>query len=378
MVAIPPADGNAGVVHIKVYNNGFEQKRDDLAIPLEECGTGIGQVLAILFVVSTATSGRTIVIDEPNSFLHPGAARVLIQLLRSEKFAQHQFIIATHSPETIATSRPDELLTIRWEDNESKIYCQAGSELAAIQSSLRDIGVRLSDVYGNDAVIWVEGPTESECFPKLLAASGHEVPPRTEFISVVNTGDLEGPDADTYWRVYHRLASRSVILPETVAISVDREGKSQELRAELVRRSKGLIRFLPRRTYENYLMHPEGIAVDLEGKEIKTEDVARWIETNRSEKRYFRGTEAKMHCSKDDWVEHIDAPKLLNDLWSKVTEDRHNFDGNKVRCSVAITDWLLNNDPESLSGLMEYVASLINGKLSSSLGNVRHAHSGDQ
>jgi predicted ATPase len=59
---------------VRLWSADPATERDDLAIPLQESGTGVGQVLAILYVAMTVSSG-VIVIDEPNSFLHPGAAK---------------------------------------------------------------------------------------------------------------------------------------------------------------------------------------------------------------------------------------------------------------------------------------------------------------
>ena len=86
---------------------------------LQESGTGIGQVLAILYVVVTSDEPRLIIIDEPNTFLNPGAARKLVEILRT--YPQHQYIFATHSPEIIRISEPGTLIAVRWEDGESKL-----------------------------------------------------------------------------------------------------------------------------------------------------------------------------------------------------------------------------------------------------------------
>jgi predicted ATPase len=89
---------------IQIWQVDPATERDDLAITLNDSGTGVGQVLAILYVVIASNTGRTIVIDEPNSFLHPGASRKLMQILRS--FDQNQYIISTHSPEVINVTEP--------------------------------------------------------------------------------------------------------------------------------------------------------------------------------------------------------------------------------------------------------------------------------
>src|SRR5208282_407665 len=93
-----------GMVEIVVWCHDPESQREDLAVPLSESGTGIGQVLAILYVVMTSNRPQVIIIDEPQSFLHPGAARKLIEALKL--YPEHQFIIATHSPTIISAANP--------------------------------------------------------------------------------------------------------------------------------------------------------------------------------------------------------------------------------------------------------------------------------
>ena len=67
----------------------------ELAMDLDASGTGIGQAIAMLTVLVSADNPRILVVDEPNSFLHPSAVRKLIQIFRD---SPHQFIVTTHSP----------------------------------------------------------------------------------------------------------------------------------------------------------------------------------------------------------------------------------------------------------------------------------------
>jgi hypothetical protein len=52
---------------IKVWSQGHE-RREDLAVPLNQSGSGIGQVLAILYVVTSSNHPQTIIVDEPQNF----------------------------------------------------------------------------------------------------------------------------------------------------------------------------------------------------------------------------------------------------------------------------------------------------------------------
>ena len=65
------------------------QDREDLTVPLSEAGTGVGQVLSILTVVLEADHPTLILLDEPQSFLHPGAIRKLIEILK--RYPRHQY-----------------------------------------------------------------------------------------------------------------------------------------------------------------------------------------------------------------------------------------------------------------------------------------------
>ena len=88
-VSVRAIDGTR--VQVRVSNNDPHTSHERHMLPLSEGGTGVGQVLAILYVVLTSNEGRVIAIDEPNSFLHPGAARRLMEVLKEHP--EHQFII---------------------------------------------------------------------------------------------------------------------------------------------------------------------------------------------------------------------------------------------------------------------------------------------
>jgi AAA15 family ATPase/GTPase len=155
-----------GTSQIKIW--AFEPKleREDLAYPLFDCGTGVSQVLAILYVVITSEDPQIIIIDEPQSFLHPGAAKKLIEILKI--FSQHQYFIATHSAEIIATANPSTIVKLGYEEGETQASMMNAGDIREQRSLLAELGVSLSDVFGADRILWVEGPTEELCFPLIL------------------------------------------------------------------------------------------------------------------------------------------------------------------------------------------------------------------
>jgi energy-coupling factor transporter ATP-binding protein EcfA2 len=100
-ITVPPLSPSE--TRILVWTQNSDPERNDLAIPLNESGTGIGQVLAMLYVLVTSDSPRVILIDEPQSFLHPSAIRKLLETFAAHPM--HQYIITTHSPTALASSR---------------------------------------------------------------------------------------------------------------------------------------------------------------------------------------------------------------------------------------------------------------------------------
>ncbi|MFZ1009737.1 MAG: AAA family ATPase, partial [Candidatus Sulfotelmatobacter sp.] len=159
-VSVRPVGANQ--VEILVWSHNPATERGDLAVPLDECGSGIGQVLAILYVVTTSDHPQTILVDEPQSLLHPGAVRKLIEVLK--KYPQHQYIFATHSPTVITASNPSTFTMVRSDEGESVLEIMDPSNAQHLQAYLSEIGARLSDVFGADSILWVEGQTEEACF----------------------------------------------------------------------------------------------------------------------------------------------------------------------------------------------------------------------
>lgn len=340
---------------IRIWTASLESERDDLAVRLEEAGTGVGHVLAILYVAMNLPQS-VIVVDEPNSFLHPGAIKKLIQILRRYP---HQYILSTHSPELIAVAEPSTLHLVEWDGYESKVEPLSGTDVAAMRRILGEVGVALSDVFSSDAVIWVEGQTEQECFPLIFRHMRERLPLGLSFLAVRNTGDFEAKDwrSKAIWELYERLTTANAILPTAIAFSFDREGRKEQEMEDLRKHSKGKVRFLPRRTYENYLLQPEAIAAVLDtflegGPEIKEETASQWIGTNGG-----KYCVSNIDPMSREWMIDCDAPRLLKDLFNELSEARVEY--RKTLHSALITKWLLEHDPGYLEELCAYVVGLV-------------------
>ena len=297
-------------------------------------------------------------IDEPNSFLHPGAAKKLLAILKE---LNHQYIITTHSVEIIKALEPDVIHLTKWTGRKCIVETLNSEDVNDIRRLLQELGVRLSDVFGADNVLWVEGPTEEICFPRLLRALGHPLPAATAIVAMVNTGDLGGRRTrrSLAWEVYERLSRGSALIPPVLAFSFDREERTELEIEDLVRRSRGLAHFIPRQTYENYLVDADAISAVLRENEIDAspDNIQAWLKAHGQERQYFL-TDAIAEVGSHDWFVSVNAPRLLSELFDEFSKDKP-LRYDKLIHSVGLTEWLIKHKPEQLRELVDYLAALL-------------------
>jgi hypothetical protein len=361
-ISVRPTGDN---LEILVWSADAPAVRADLAITLEESGTGIGQVLAMLYIVVTSDDPRIIIIDEPSTFLHPGAMRQLVEIMRADAVG-HQYIIATHSPEIIRVTEAEHVYSVERKDGQSCITPVFSGDITGFRRVLLDLGARLSDLFGADNVLWVEGATEEECFPKIIRAGLGEVPVGLAVLAVRATGDFDGRRASAVaiWEIYHRLSTAGTLMPTALAISLDNEGRSENDIAKAKEMSGGLLRFLPRLCFENYLIHVSAITAVLNAlpsfSETPVADllVETWLQSNGGDAKYDPKKAWNGSTQNSEWLDGVRGALLLHDLFEGLSDAKEQY--RKVEHGAAITEWICQNDPEHFAGLRKYLQDLIN------------------
>jgi hypothetical protein len=361
MITVPPIDGARA--RILVWSTDPDLQRADLAVPLAQSGTGIGQVLAILYVVLTSDTPRTILIDEPQSFLHPGAIRKLIDILR--RYSQHQYILTTHSPTVVTASNPATLHLVRKEEYQSTVEPISVRETQQLRRFLNEIGARLSDVFGADNVLWVEGSTEEECFPLILSEVAKQPLLGTAIVGVTATGDLEGKRSKSAFELYEKLCQGRGLLPPAVGFIFDRERRTERERQDLERQSKQRVRFLDRRMYENYLLNADAIAAvasSIDGfrdNPLTADEVRDWLTTYRWNKRYI-SEDAQQSEDREQWLRVVHGARILEDIFSHFSEGQINYD--KVKYGPLLTKWLIEHSPDDLAEIAACLTAALQHK----------------
>jgi predicted ATP-dependent endonuclease of OLD family len=100
-----------------------------------------------------------VIVEEPETNLHPGAQRALLTLMR-EWSATRLFIITTHSPVLLDTSERSEVVLVTRQSGNSQVKSLGSEALEALD----ELGVRLSDVLSADRLLLIEGITDEEIF----------------------------------------------------------------------------------------------------------------------------------------------------------------------------------------------------------------------
>ena len=347
---------------VVVWNDEKAISRNHLAFTLNESGSGVGQVLAILYVLVTAEDPQVIILDEPQGFLHPGAVRKLVELLRHYTKDKHQLILATHSPTVIASADPSSVTLIEQVNAESTFKSIDVKAATEQRNLLGTVGVRLSDVFGYDRVLWVEGETEEICFPLILRELTTQILMGTAILRVQQTGDFNRKDARKVIEIYERLSQvEGGLVPPVVGFIFDREARSKTEQKDLKRQSRGRIHFTNKRHFENYLLNAGGIVnvlnsyADTNKVTITAADVQERIDEKRNNARYYKPLDVPAH---GNWSNDVNGALLLEDLFEELSERTVIFD--KTTHSPMLTDWVLKNSPEDLRDVSNLLETVLN------------------
>lgn len=340
-IQAPPIPGSQ-TFQLQCLPEAPEARRHDLAVPLDRMGSGIGNVIAILYVVLTARYPQVIAIDEPNSFLHPKALRELLSILAQEG-AQHQYILTAHSPDVLTAVSPATITLFELNGTFSITKQVSGKDLPLLRTELARLGIRMTDLHGRDRVLWVEGQTEEIVLPDLLQHFCPEVSAGTAVLRVEHTGAFEkkGLSPSDVAKIYQRLTESSALVPPMVAILLDKESRKKAECTRISKESAGVIHFLDRTMLENYVLHPLAIAAVLsELGEVVTADAVK----------------AELSSASVGNSPTVHGAQVLAGVFSKLSDARLEF--RKTRDTPQLIRWLLTNQPAALAELEAFLRQL--------------------
>lgn len=175
-----------------------------------------------------------------------------------------------------------------------------------------------------------------------------------------NTGDLQGKLSDAVIDIYKRLSKANSLVPQSIAIIMDSEDYSEGKKKELTHRSGGLIKFLPRRMFENYLLHPEALAevmnsiANFRTPGVTPLEVSKKIEELRNDESYFKPLPIRHDVS---WIQTIHGKEVLKKLFNHFSETRCPY--HEIDQEIAETEVLVDRYPVALQDLALFLKGLL-------------------
>ena len=331
--------------------------RLDQPVALRFCGSGVEQMLALTVGILTAAEPRLFLIDEPQAYLHPHAERNLLALF--ERYPQHQYIVATHSP-LLLNSRPlDQSRLVTIEAGGTRIV-----EPTGVDHLLGEIGIRAADLWLADRILWVEGPSDASVFETLIK---RELPPSERATMSVR----EMPDssrfsarsskqAEATYRFCSSVVSAISPLHINIKFLFDRDEKTPDVMNAIKQNSGNRALFLEVRELENLFLVPDFLetAVRARCEDLELEPPAEGEVEAR-----FRALLADVEnrqlyavppSSEDERRAQVRGSRLLSELYWEFTTSEY----NKSADGKALTELALDHAPQLLDPLRGVLQSL--------------------
>ena len=132
----------------------FQIRNENFVAEVAEMGHGLQVWLQIIWFLTRVSNNSTVILDEPDVYMHADLQRRLIRFLRNK---YNQILITTHSTEIMAEVGPEEILVIDKEKPESTY----ANTFPIVQTLIEQIGsaqnIHMARLWNAKRLILVEG-----------------------------------------------------------------------------------------------------------------------------------------------------------------------------------------------------------------------------
>jgi ABC-type branched-subunit amino acid transport system ATPase component len=251
------------------------EQDSDMYLPVEYTGGGYQEIIGMIHELVTRENAF-FGIEEPELHLNPSLARGFLEVLK-ELSKDKQTIITTHS--TIFVDQVDigNTWIVKKKGKATKV--EKIQEPAELRSVLFELGLRPSDLFFADGIIFVEGPSDKVVLPILAQKLGIDL--RRPRVSVIPT---YGKSSGKYHLKVWTEAATNANVPFFVLLDKGAEDEAKKLSKSL--RPEDNLFFLAKGSIEDYYPEEklrEGIK-DAYGIEVTKEEASKIFEIPRTKK----------------------------------------------------------------------------------------------
>jgi len=236
----------------------FRFTPEDYAVRLHDMGGGIEQLLMIATALLTTRDECTLFIEEPESHIHTGAQRFIIDRLYQ---GDRQIFVTTHSPTFVNLARPSSIYQFKYASNRTTV--DRVTDTASLSAVLEDIGIRNSDVLLSDAVLFVEGRADREGLTAWSETLGTSFTEHNVTLLRMGGGEHAVRHAPIRSDVLEGISQKAPV-PHLFVLDRDERGRSEidKLQQTLGDR----VHILQKRELENYLLVPRALLSSIRSK----------------------------------------------------------------------------------------------------------------
>lgn len=159
---LTPNEGD-DVIHVNLEG--------DAERPIHQLGDGMQSLIILTFRAFTADAPTLFFIEEPESNLHPGMQRKLLEVFSSEPHLnRHQYFMTTHSNHMLdmaADYAKCSTYLVRKNPTQTPPF-RVHNVSSRDRGTLEALGARASSVFLTNATIWVEGVTDRRYLREYL------------------------------------------------------------------------------------------------------------------------------------------------------------------------------------------------------------------
>lgn len=131
----------------------------------DDCGLGLRDLLIILSYIILYDDSCILLIEEPESHLHPSIQRKLLDYIK--RSSRKQYFISTHSSVFLDTNFVDNIYLVSYKNGKIK-----ATDSTSKANLLTELGYSISDNLLADLVILVEGPSDKMIINEFLSKAG--------------------------------------------------------------------------------------------------------------------------------------------------------------------------------------------------------------